>query len=322
MYNVEKYLRRCLDSVLNQTFKDWQAICVDDGSPDKSGSIAEEYAAKDKRFLVMHIKNAGVSNARNIAIEKANADYVMFLDSDDCIHPQTLETVYAFIQKFGVDIVSFRYDKDLYKEVLHGADIDKCILKRCAKKYDFGKLHYKKTDCLIKFATERNHSVGQYKIRHCYPVVHLYKRNLIKDIKFDTSIKISEDFPFWTTVLLKKPKSIILRTPFYFYIPHKTSALGSANSVVFFDNISLAIMKSFNNVNKLSPFDKWTEIWKREFLWPFIIMCMRSENSVKDKMFVKKRLMEMNKIGIFDNPPTFYARKYKRRIERLISQIS
>ena len=69
MYNVEKYLRRCLDSVQNQTFTDWQAICVDDGSPDKSGEIAEEYAKKDKRFVVIHKENGGQSEARNIAVQ-------------------------------------------------------------------------------------------------------------------------------------------------------------------------------------------------------------------------------------------------------------
>ena len=71
MYNVEKYLRRCLDSVQNQTMKDWQAICVDDESPDNSGKIAEEYAKRDKRFVVVHKKNGGLSDARNAGFKKA-----------------------------------------------------------------------------------------------------------------------------------------------------------------------------------------------------------------------------------------------------------
>ena len=71
MYGVEKYLHRCLDSVLNQTFTDWTAICIDDGSPDKSGEIAEEYAARDKRFIVVHKENGGLSNARNAGMPHA-----------------------------------------------------------------------------------------------------------------------------------------------------------------------------------------------------------------------------------------------------------
>ena len=79
MYGVEKYLRRCLDSVLNQTFTDWQAICVDDGSPDKSGEIAEEYAKKDKRFVVIHKENGGLSDARNAGMPYATGDYVLYI---------------------------------------------------------------------------------------------------------------------------------------------------------------------------------------------------------------------------------------------------
>ena len=95
MYGVEKYLRRCLDSVLNQTFTDWQAICVDDGSPDKSGEIAEEYAKRDKRFVVIHKENGGLSDARNAGMPHATGDYILYIDSDDFIHPQTLEIAYS-----------------------------------------------------------------------------------------------------------------------------------------------------------------------------------------------------------------------------------
>ena len=111
MYNVEKYLRRCLDSVLNQTFTDWTAICVDDGSPDKSGEIAEEYAARDKRFIVIHKENGGLSDARNAGMPYARGEYIMYLDSDDFIHPQTMEIAYNAIKKNKSDIVSFQYDR-------------------------------------------------------------------------------------------------------------------------------------------------------------------------------------------------------------------
>ena len=111
MYNVEKYLRRCLDSVQNQTFKQWQAICVDDGSPDKSGEIAEEYAKKDKRFIVVHKENGGLSDARNYGMPHATGQYIMFLDSDDFIHPQTMEIAYNTAIKNKSDIVSFTYDR-------------------------------------------------------------------------------------------------------------------------------------------------------------------------------------------------------------------
>ena len=95
IYNIERYLHRCLDSVLNQTFEEWQAILVDDGSTDKSGEIAEEYAAKDNRFVVTHKENGGLSDARNVGISKATGEYIMFVDGDDFIHPQAMEIIYA-----------------------------------------------------------------------------------------------------------------------------------------------------------------------------------------------------------------------------------
>lgn len=93
VYNVEAYLCDCLDSVLNQTFADWEAICVDDGSTDCSGKILEEYAANDSRLKVLAKRNGGLSSARNAGVNVAKGDYVLFLDSDDWLEPNALETI-------------------------------------------------------------------------------------------------------------------------------------------------------------------------------------------------------------------------------------
>ena len=320
IYNVEKYLRRCLDSVQSQTFQDWQAILVDDGSPDKSGEIADEYAARDKRFVVIHKKNAGVSAARNDGLKLAGGKYVLFVDSDDVIQHQSLEMACGVAEKNNADIVSFRHDKTLYKSVANGENVDACLAKFNSRYYELKKLHYKKTGNLIRFATEKNHGFGAFKIRHCYPVVHLYKRQLLKNIKFNTDIKISEDFPFWTSVLLKNPRAVILTAPWYFYVPNNMSALKTANALKEFSNISMAIMASFNSVLRAKPNNRWINLWNRQFLWPFIITVMRIGNKVDDVDFMKKRLMEMSNLGVFNNPPTLRARKYKRRIQKFLSE--
>ena len=96
IYNVEKYLRRCLNSLLNQTFTDFEAICVNDGSLDKSLHILEEYASKDFRIKIVTQENQGLSMARNNGLKIAQGDYIYFLDSDDAIHPQLLEITYNF----------------------------------------------------------------------------------------------------------------------------------------------------------------------------------------------------------------------------------
>jgi len=100
VYNVEKYLRECVDSVLAQTFKDFELILVDDGSPDNSGKICDEYAAKDSRVRVFHKTNGGVSSARNFGIKESRADYIAFLDSDDWWDFRFLEKMNAVAEKF------------------------------------------------------------------------------------------------------------------------------------------------------------------------------------------------------------------------------
>lgn len=112
VYNVEPYLRECLDSVLAQTFTDWEAICVDDGSTDGSGAILDEYAAKDKRFRVFHKKNAGAAHTRQFAIDLSKGKYVTFVDSDDWVESIYLMNLYNAL---GVDTIEMVWG-DYYLE--------------------------------------------------------------------------------------------------------------------------------------------------------------------------------------------------------------
>ena len=110
VYNVEKYLRRCLDSIIAQTFSDWECILIDDGSPDGSGAICDEYAAKDTRFRVIHQANAGVSAARNAGLDAARGEYIGFIDSDDWIAADMYSFLYDLIQERGADIACCLWD--------------------------------------------------------------------------------------------------------------------------------------------------------------------------------------------------------------------
>ena len=110
VYNVEKYLRRCIDSILAQTFTDFELILVDDGSPDNCGAICDEYAAKDSRVVVIHQENGGISSARNAGLDWifANSDskWLSFIDSDDWVHPQYFELLVRTAEKFNVRIAA------------------------------------------------------------------------------------------------------------------------------------------------------------------------------------------------------------------------
>lgn len=107
-YNVEKYLAECLDSVLEQSFEDFEAICVNDGSTDKTGDILAQYANKDKRIKVITQENQGVVYSRNRAIEEAKGIYIFPLDGDDVIEPSCLEKLYKVIRLDKGDIISSR----------------------------------------------------------------------------------------------------------------------------------------------------------------------------------------------------------------------
>lgn len=109
VYKVEKYLRDCIDSVLNQTFSDFELILVDDGSPDMCPQICDEYAKNDDRIKVLHKPNGGLASARRAGIKLAEGDYVFNLDSDDLIENDTLETAYNIINDTNCEIVSFSY---------------------------------------------------------------------------------------------------------------------------------------------------------------------------------------------------------------------
>lgn len=122
VYNVAPWLRECLDSVLAQTYRDWECICVDDGSTDESGAILDEYSKKveklggggQRKFKVIHQKNAGVSAARNAALEVAQGDVIVFLDGDDCLHADLLDICRERFEKDNADVVM--YDKEAFEE--------------------------------------------------------------------------------------------------------------------------------------------------------------------------------------------------------------
>ena len=104
VYKVEVYLQTCVDSVINQTYKYWELILVNDGSPDRCPKICDEYASKDKRIKVIHKKNGGVANARNVALDVCKGEYITFLDSDDFFHSEYLQVLLDLCLNHDADI--------------------------------------------------------------------------------------------------------------------------------------------------------------------------------------------------------------------------
>ena len=111
VYNVEKYIKRCIESILNQTYKNIQLILIDDGSTDASGEVCDQFAKIDGRIKVIHKKNEGVSSARNYGIESCNGEYLMFVDSDDALATDIVEKAVSLMNKTLADVAVFGYKK-------------------------------------------------------------------------------------------------------------------------------------------------------------------------------------------------------------------
>lgn len=214
IYNVERYLPACLDSVLNQTFWDFEIICINDGSTDNSANIVEEYVKKDNRIKMITQENKGLSMARNNGAKQASGEYIYFLDSDDFIHPQLLEICYHLAQKENADIVAFGF----YKGVSNRDTIK-------VPHYQLDTLKYALTNTPLYYRKK----CRKYRI----PVSawsKLYKKDSIADLSFIPNITM-EDYPYAYTLFAKHPKTVILTIPLYYYVSNPTSILSQKLSV-------------------------------------------------------------------------------------------
>lgn len=185
VYNVEKYLPRCLDSLLNQTYSCWEAILVDDGSIDGSGIVCDEYAAKDNRFMVVHKENGGVSSARNCGLDIMKGKYLTFIDSDDYVYESYLG-----------DLLSCLLDEQ--------AEIAGCYSTQENRE---------ETDHCINITDENIGSSG-----FVYTAwAKLYDVSCIGNLRFNLDIHYGEDTLFFTQAYLKSKKSVLICKVLYYY---------------------------------------------------------------------------------------------------------
>jgi len=319
MYKVEKYLPRCLDSVLNQTFANWSAILVDDGSPDKSGKIADKYAARDNRFVVVHKKNAGVSAARNTALDMADGEYIMFLDADDCIHPQTMEILYNIAKREKVDVVAFEYDRSAHNAP-DAVDFPPDKMPESFKnKYDIDNIKYKYVKNLITKSTNRDYGPRSWYVQTGMTTMRMYRRKMLGDLRFDTNMRVLEDTVFWSYVLLRRPNGVVTRLPLYYYTVNQNSALhGGAGQTAINTLIGFsAVAKEYRKTAKRRD----ARIWYKRFLWSILSRVYRGAMHTADFAIRREIADGFKKLqidGILDLAPGMHARRYRRRILRFI----
>lgn len=327
VYNVEKYLRRCLNSILNQTFTDWEAVFINDGSQDNSLDILKEYANKDSRIKIIDKNNTGMSDARNKGLEVVSGEYVLFVDSDDFIHPQTMEITYYLAQRDKSDVVTFTYDR-LYRPQLMvryklGLDTDNVIPVRLKQKYDLSKIKTLVTENVFDYATEKTHNMFNPKrkwlVKHCQVWKNLYRKDFIKGITFIKGI-LFEDFPWWSEVLLRNPKVTLTRLPLYFYFPNFKGTVLSAKQLKIMQGICIGIQQTYD-LYKSKATDYQIKQWSSNFLWLFVDRAFRKvkylDNNT-DIEIARKLLLDLEKNGVLDNPPTKQAKKLRCNICKFI----
>lgn len=194
VYKAEKYIHRCLDSLLTQTFSDFELILVDDGSPDNSGKICDDYARKDSRIRVFHKENGGVSSARQLGLDNARGEYTIHCDPDDWVEPDWLESLYSAAVNDIADMVICDYRliyTDHTKQQVVNCSLDP---ERLFEQITNGKIHGQLWNKLIK-------------------------RSLIEkaDAKFPLKLDCGEDLFFCLQLLLVKPKIVVVRDALYNY---------------------------------------------------------------------------------------------------------
>lgn len=199
-YKVEKYLHTCIESVLNQSYADWELILVDDGSPDRSGEICDEFSKIDNRICVIHKQNGGLSDARNAGLNVMTGDYVTFLDSDDFWHHDYLKVLMTFI-------------------LSRGAEIAQCNFVRGIE------THYPQINIQATVLQYDNHTIFTKQAAKIIMCGKIYKASLFDNIRMPVG-KIHEDD--WTTwKLYYKAKTIVVTSqPLYYYTENPNSIMG------------------------------------------------------------------------------------------------
>ena len=214
VYNVEKLLPECLESIINQTYKDIEIICINDGSTDKSLEILKEYEQKDNRIKIINKQNGGLSSARNAGLNIFTGDYVFFLDSDDYIHPETLKILYDCLKQTKTEISECNY------------------FTTNQRNYDFEILKNKNKFSIIKNPLK---AYAQRK-KNITPSVwkRLYSKEIIKDMRFIEGI-VWEDVPFTIELYKKIDKISQINLPLYYYWQNPSSISNSQHSKFKYD---------------------------------------------------------------------------------------
>lgn len=262
IYNAEKYLDSCIQSVLRQTYTNWELILIDDGSTDKSGRIAEEYGFADERITVFHQKNLGVSLARNQGIDEATGNYVVFLDADDELIEDCLAKTVNIAEEMNADVVAGRSceNQELFQDriIWTGAEALENSLK----------------DHLFTYSA----------------CAKLIRREFIGKTRFTPDIRINEDSYFVFQLLCKQNVFVLTNDVIYFYRANSESSSRTVFSEKYFDILKVSDLK-YKKIEEQFPqmHDLAKNMLLKARMNVLRILAVRTRDEYRD---VEKKLLE------------------------------
>ncbi|WP_407536954.1 glycosyltransferase family 2 protein [Cetobacterium somerae] len=279
IYNLENYLEKCLESVLNQTLKEIEVICIDDGSTDNSLKILRKY--KDERIKIFTKENGGVSSARNYGLKVARGEYIGFVDGDDFI------------------------EVDMYQKLYRNAITNKSDIVICNIKYIFSENNYKIFSENFLGVKKIKTNKELFNIKG-YVWNKIFKKQIINEIKFDENIKWGEDQLFFTETLFKSDIITFENSISYNYYQRQNSSTFVSNEKI------LDLIKSYKKIKDIllenKSYDIFKEIYLRNFLKILLFINSRNikinekkiQNEIQRVLSLEKKyiLMEMKKNNI------------------------
>lgn len=278
LYNVEKYLDKCIQSVMSQEYSNWELLLIDDGSTDSSPSICDEFASNDIRIKVIHKSNTGVSDSRNKALEIANGKYVIFLDADDYWYDTTvLETFVETAEKYDLDIVRGEYkavDEDGYDLFERPLSIRK------------QQLSYK----IISSTT----FYSQIMCGENFLVLSLIRKEIIGNLRLNVNRSFLEDMEFYANLLVQPLKCMYIPLRFYAYRKNENSASYTPKVKHLIDSFSMT------EVFDQCALKVKDEVLKKNFRYNSIMMYYWTLDTMSQNPFYQNRLSLINQLSLVD----------------------
>lgn len=239
IYNVEVYLPRCIESILQQTYTNFELLLVDDGSTDRSGEICDEYSKLDKHCRVIHQQNSGLSGARNTGLRNALGEYITFIDSDDCVHPLYLEYLHRAINEgpYMLSMVLFEY-------CLNQADSYECTDTTYTTEI------ISQDTLMGGVLCRRIRENNRTGIPFSTSWAKLYRRELLENAFFEYII--SEDIEYNSRILLRISEAVLVPVTLYFWVRRPNSLALNSSTSLYINNYGAIIPHemALNNIPK------------------------------------------------------------------------